>query len=56
MALAVAISVGVATHAAGADTVDPDGKGTSLVTVVKVLAQPDRGTPQVGLGIVAGAE
>ena len=55
MALALGISVAaVASPALAAP--EGDGNNADLGTVEKILAQSDRDTPQVGVGVVAGSD
>ncbi len=56
MALALGISVAAVASPALAAPNEPDGNRTDLGTVEKILAQSDRDTPQVGVGVVAGSD
>ena len=55
MALALGISVAAVASPALAGP-EGDGNNSDLGTVEKILAQSDRDTPRVGLGVTAGSE
>lgn len=54
-ALALGISVAAVASPALAAPAEPDGNRTDLGTIDQILAQPDRVTPQIGVGVVAGS-
>ncbi len=53
MALALGISLAAVASPALAE---PDGNKTDLGTIDRFLAQSDRDTPQIGVGVVAGSD
>jgi hypothetical protein len=56
IALARAITLAAITRPAPDDPEQPDGNKADLETVEKVLAQSDRDTRQIGVGVAAGSK